>query len=217
METIKISPSSLSRLLYCPKALSAPAVFETSPAALKGIALHKQAERLLNGEDVENPDPRVVKYVTALREIPGTLHVEYRVENFADFFPATVKAGEKLGYEIRSAGYIDALILGEDEVSIVDLKTGKHKVEANCEQLLAYSIAINTLFEPKHILSIIFQPWANDHISVVEYTNSELKDLQEAVDETLAYNVEHMDQAVKGEHCRFCSLYDACHSSRSLL
>lgn len=130
-----LSPSAGARWPHCvgAPAMEKPYPQESSPYAERGTELHKLSERMLNGEAVEGDEDGIVeKYVQYVRqECDGTLFTEVSLPVEA----VTLEEGAK--------GTVDALIVSEGKLKIIDLKTGRGvRVEAfENEQLEIYALA----------------------------------------------------------------------------
>lgn len=146
-----LSPSAAARWVNCPGsvALTADMPNPSSSYAEEGTCAHRLAELLLTGhtvDDIPDQDVQIFAncgvnlddliapvsvYVDYVRSIPGELRVECEID-----------IGGITG-EVGAHGTADAIILGDDELHICDLKFGiGEKVDAaNNLQLSIYAQA----------------------------------------------------------------------------
>ena len=203
----KYAPSKLSRVLACPGSAGAAETEEAGPAALKGTQLHDLAEEMLTwGEPISDPDPQDVRRVQP--------YVDYVLDWKSQLEPCT------LGIEVmlRSSlvpeffGTADAVLVSEDTLHIIDLKTGNTPVSPyDNTQLMAY---LSLLWEQhpwktKFFASIV-QPSVGGSPVAVEYTASQLIDFRLRLIQAL-----DSDELHAGNHCRYCPLLATCETARN--
>ena len=133
-----ISPSMLSRMFQCPGSVLASVGYPdtSSPAAAHGTMLHGIAEEVLrigftDASTLEASDWEMVQdYCAYVKQHVGPdahLYVEHSVSLNQ--------------YVTDMRGSVDALIVGEEAIHIIDLKTGNFPVSASGNpQMLAYSL-----------------------------------------------------------------------------
>lgn len=151
-----LSASSLPRIALCPASyrMSIGIPNKSNPAAERGTAIHEMAELFWNGKGVTTDDEEGVKwaheYCQYLRSIKGTKKLEVNLTE------ALKTVHPLLG------GTGDAVILDleDDQLHIVDLKTGRGVVKTDSIQLKAYALgAWISIGRPNvTIFAHIFQP-----------------------------------------------------------
>jgi len=194
-EHAKMSPSSAHRWLRCPGSvvLGATCPEEDNEFASEGTAAHELAATALEsgedasaylGRDIYVADrawtvnaemaSAIQQYLDYVRSIAGKLMVEHRTD---------IKA---VTGELDAAGTLDALILADTEVVVVDLKYGRGvQVDArDNEQLMIYALGVLAEFDflndySRVRLSIV-QPRLN-HISEWSYELAELYEFAKRV------------------------------------
>lgn len=137
----KASPSDYRRWSTCAGAITLEQKLrdkgilppdESSPAAAEGTRLHDIAERILNGEELDCPEEieAYVEYCQNLRSQGGIYKVEAKVPLF---------------YSKEETGTVDFAVIRNDELYVVDLKTGRLPVKAEGNlQLLIYAMGLVT-------------------------------------------------------------------------
>lgn len=193
----KLSPSSASRWMSCPGSniLSEGLKDGGSEHAAEGTAAHELGERILLGgigtdlvgQRAENGVKwtkemlkDVMKYVTHVQDLKlsmsGALFVEVRV-------PIGAYTGEK-----GATGTSDAVLAGDGEICVVDLKFGMG-VEVSAErnkQLMLYALGAIEEFDWSHgpfdrVRLVISQPRIKDHPSEWSCSLEELQAFGEEV------------------------------------
>lgn len=219
-----ISPSGHSRWSNCAASPSLSAMAEEQPvnvAALRGTINHEAAESFLYGRSkpkdflgtvhkvqghkivIEQEDLDIIetytKYIeTKVKDIKAELYLERKFE-----------LGEEIHPELY--GTADAVIVAKDYIEIVDLKTGKWKVEPDSSQLKIYMLGALAEFyeefgsDKAKVITTIVQPKVKQSISSHEHDlfallNWGLTDLKEAAERCFEPN----PIPVAGDWCRFC-------------
>ena len=165
-----ISPSMLHRMFQCPgSVLASDGIPDTSsPAAERGTLIHGMAEEMLRIGFTDATDltaeehKNLMDYCRYVKDRVGAdahLYVEELVDLNA--------------YVPGMRGSVDALIVGEDEIHVIDLKTGQHPVaSADNPQLLAYALGAAANFDgfEKQIYVHIWQGGKGDesHVSLLD-------------------------------------------------
>lgn len=179
-----LSPSSSSRWLNCPASRHAVSN-RTNAAADRGTLLHEQAATALQTGG-EAP-PEVWEYVEFVRGLSGDLYIERKLHSavIPDFF-----------------GTIDALVVNDDELWVVDLKTGETPVSsADNDQLKCYLCLAYPLYPGRRCYAAIVQ----HGVSITEYSQLELS--------RHARRVRHAatsEDLRAGAHCKWCPLLATC-------
>lgn len=223
----KLSASGAHRWMNCPGSVALEAQLpegdRSSPFAAEGTAAHELAERCLRGGtdasehagDVIEADgfkfevddemiENVQQYLDYVRDIPGKLLVEKRVD-FSPWVP-------------EGFGTADAIILDDDVAHVVDLKYGKGvKVDAeNNPQGMAYALGAlheyGFLFDEIEEFKIVIVQPRMDHISEFEITREQLDWWADNELAPAAANALSDDASfTPGEkQCRFCNAKGAC-------
>ena len=187
--------------------------------AREGDAAHTSAAvALLTGTPARSREglsdellPFVQEYVDLVERIARgkKLHIEKRLK-------ISAITGEKNAY-----GTADAVIVGDDEITVVDLKFGRGvKVDAALNpQLMIYGLAAKIAFPEKSrsIRLVIFQPRLH-HLSEFKPSTAELADFSRKAWERgkIALEIiEHQEADAREfmpseETCRFCRARSGC-------
>lgn len=211
-----LSPSGADRWMNCPGSVEATrGLPEEAPgeAAVEGNRLHKIAERALiyalgttGGAPlaVAPEDAAIIEpYVNAVRDAAGgdSVLVEHRVG---------------CGGAHRSVwGTVDAAIFRPYGRSvIIDLKTGRKHVPADCLQLRLY--ALEGLSEDSgDVETIIVQPQSHEPVRRHVYTHGELVVFREEVSAKAAAALTLGAPRRAGEHCTWCRARATCPEARA--
>ena len=156
-------------------------------------------------EFVANEDmcENVQMYLDYVRSIPGTLLVEQRMPI------------EHITGELGATGTSDSVILGDNVITIVDLKYGMGvRVEASGPQLAMYGASAAQEYDYlgpfATVRVVIHQPRLN-HVSEFEYTRAELDAfVAKAAQAAAAYMVKGEDANPGEKQCRWCSKKAEC-------
>lgn len=197
MKHSPISPSKAWIWVHC-KAFYQSTI--PSEAGARGTELHELAQKCLT-QGVEAPEP-IKGYVDYLNSKKGDKKYETPVSLYS-----LVPLPE---YKNVGNGYIDAVIRDGETLEIVDLKTGKQKVEPeNNLQLSIYAycyIKIKRIKVQKVLLTI----WQNGTYSW-ETTPEALEKL---VQETIRPNALKLllgsKEECKGDYCMYCERKSEC-------
>jgi hypothetical protein len=215
----ELSASSASRWIACPASVSESRGLPntTSHAAEEGTAAHELAETCLrdgsnpcdhigktfNGFKVdEEMADAVGRYTDFCRALPqGRTHVEQRLD-----FSLWVPGG---------FGTADFVSIKEGEAWVVDLKFGRHLVNADCDQLKCYALGVINQFgfdaQVDTVHMIIVQPRIfrkDTHtMRVTELLKWGKKVLQPAAKAALGDNPEFNPSE---SACRFCRASETC-------
>lgn len=184
---------------------------ETSPAAERGTYLHELAEKVLNGEEVVYPDKEAEELVTD--------YVRY-VEDLAEGYRLYTE--HELVFNDHLYGTADAVIVGDNEIDIVDLKTGRGfvPVEENTQ------LKIYALMAVKHFGFDLEEVTVNIHVvqsiigNVDRFEVTDLVEfeahLSEKVDNILqSLEEDSWDFNPSEDACRFCPGRAVCRARRN--
>ncbi len=204
-----ISPSMLNRMFQCPGSVLASVGYPdtSSPAAAHGTMLHNIAEEVLrigftDASSLESDDWQMVQdyvaYVKDIKHGPGAhLYVEHDVS--------------LRQYVTDMRGSIDALVVSDNAIHCIDLKTGAHPVSAeNNSQLLAYALGATDEFDgwAKEIYVHIWQP---GNISTTRVTEDELTQFSEKLMASSTVALEAgAPRNPSDDACRFCKAAPEC-------
>lgn len=215
----ELSASSAHRWIACPASVSESRGLpnKTSQAAEEGTAAHELAEFCLR--DGSNPRDNLGKtfnsfvvneemadaisrYIDFCRALPqGRSHVEQRLD-FSLWVP-------------NGFGTADFISIKEGEAWVVDLKYGRHLVDADCDQLKCYALGVINEFGFDAQVDTI-------HMTIVQPRLYHLDTHTMRVTELLKWGKEVLQPAAKaalGENpdfnpsesaCRFCLAADTC-------
>jgi RecB family exonuclease len=160
----RLSASRAERFMTCPGSVRLEALMPYEPAgeaAALGTALHELSERILRGEQIDDPDipadhiemaQSYANYVNGISEKPRKKLIEVNLD-----------AGLK-SLHPSLGGTADAVVVEGNHLHIIDAKFGRVLVEAeNNKQLMTYALgAMRQLNAPADIICTmhIFQPRA---------------------------------------------------------
>ena len=182
-----------------------------------GTILHDASESVLLERNISSAFLGTVHKVTGDKIIIEQEHID-TIDTYTDFIKTKKKEmkGElylerkfELGEEIHPNlfGTADAIMVNDEKISVVDLKTGKWKVEPDDPQLKIYALGALQEFgtETSQVETTIVQPKLKQQIStivhdlhaLVDWGLTELKQAAERCFET-------DPQPVAGDWCRFC-------------
>lgn len=203
-----ISPSMLQRMFQCPGSVLASVGYPdtSSPAAEHGTMLHGIAEEVLrigftDASTLEASDWEMVQnYCAYVKEYAGPgahLYVEHNVSL------------EQYVTDMR--GSIDALIVSDEAIHVIDLKTGQFGVYASDNpQLMAYALGATDEFDgwAKEIYVHIWQPGNVNHFHVSEEELTKFSErLVASADIALAPNAPRNPSE---DACRYCKAAPEC-------
>jgi len=225
------SPSSSDRWFECPASayLNYSAEYSVNIAAATGTLIHEMCEMLLKGRlkditleeywlnkvvDIEDFQIKVTEDMIKCAEV----YVEYIFKRKEEL-NATMVIEEKVFMDEISDkcfGTADCILIAEDRICVIDLKSGKWPVEAvKNKQLMIYGVGAFIRYgneNPDITMELtIVQPRIKNAIKTFEITTPNLlswatQDLKQATDACDEEN----PQRVAGEHCRFCAAKADC-------
>lgn len=226
-----LSPSAASRWLKCTPAPRLEALFpdKTSPYAEEGTLAHELCEVLLrqayDGVDLSDR-------VAAIRANPlYSGEMQETAEDYAAFVMERLAAARHTtpdaqlfieqrinltAYVPDGFGTVDALIIADDLVEVIDFKYGKG-VAVSAErnpQMMIYALGAvslhDALFNIRRVRLTIIQPRIHNSNSW-ELVANELREWGRAVLLPLARQAfEGEGKQVTGDHCRFCRAKGVC-------
>ena len=175
-------------------------VMKTNEDAQRGINLHKKASDILLGSDYNAmDDPDLTYYINECNKLEGQKLIEIKLSY--------------LGINTR----IDFACIGNNEITIIDLKTGKVPVKAflNWQLLTMCFIFINNYgkCDDTKINLKIIQPYVFTGEKIDTWTRT-VKELKPYFDQIInAIQMANSDMAVlkSGDHCKYCPLLSKCH------
>lgn len=183
-------------------------------AAERGTRIHEIAEHFLQGNDISTLKPsdldevevamQYVQYINALRANAVRSHIEMNVNK-----------GLKELHELFG-GTADAVVIKDNTLHVVDLKTGRVPVQAEeNRQLLTYALGVARQFNAPPDITVKVHIWQPGNISVWETTPVRLrqhaKDMIHAANEATssAPRVEPSNEA-----CKYCKAKPICPAMR---
>ena len=160
----RLSASRTERFMTCPGSVRLENQMPYEPpgeAAAIGTAIHELSERILRGEEIDDPDVNP-EHVAMAQEYAN--FINNLVENpRKKLIEVNVDAGLK-SLHPALGGTADAVLVDGNHLIICDLKTGRVPVEAeNNKQLMTYALGVMRQFNaPVDITCTmhIFQPRA---------------------------------------------------------
>ena len=206
----KLSPSKAHRYLNCTKSLEFDVAFVETPATIRGNILHSVAELALKNEDISEQ--------IKIHEIDGyeqsliQSYVNAVWQEYERVFGNRLRVEQKRTINLYGNTInlvIDALIVGKDEASIIDLKTGRGDVDVfDNEQLYFYAYYVFTNYAVFSCRVSIFQ---KNKLKTIVLKRYEVFDYFIAKDETfkkIAQNELEYNPSEKA--CKFCANKDSC-------
>ena len=200
-----LSASSAERWINCPGSVHMASLFpsSTSKAAEEGTLAHELAEHLINKQKVKSVEKKIEAFYEANPDVKGSVeemvdyivpYVEYVNGTFrkvqAKDSAAVLLTEQRVDfseYVPEGFGTSDVVIIGDDKITVVDLKYGKG-VEVSAEgnpQIRLYALgAINMfdlMYEFKSVNMVIYQPRRES----ISQESMGVKDLQEWAEEVI--------------------------------
>ena len=221
-----LSASSSNRWIACPPSakLNSDIGGRTSEYAIQGTCAHSLAEYKLKkalGRKARDPTGDLDCYDQEMES--GTddyvSFVLGEVEKEKETCPdPTVLVEQQLDLSRwipESFGTADALIVGDNTLTIVDLKWGTGiRVDSSSSQLKCYALGcldmFDGIYDVKKVRMVIFQPRL-ENVGITEMTKGELLSWADTVlvpAAKLAFVGEGEFKA--GDHCQFCSVKANC-------
>lgn len=186
-----LSPSSSHRWIRCPGSKHGRSEY-TSLAAEEGTRLHEIAASHDLATPTDELAPVVKTFLDFLIETGGELQRELTLESIRlpEFF-----------------GTADAIITTEDEIYVVDLKTGNTHVPAkDNHQLQCYlCIAREHFPDKKKFYGVIVQ----DGVDATSFTAKQLDKFWRRIEKAAT-----SDHRAAGGHCQYCPLLKSCDTSK---
>ena len=205
----RLSPSSSSRWLECHGSAQDDLPDRGSAAASEGTQAHELAYWSLRGGKDEAPNDEMqraifeyVGYVRAFRSHELLSHVDHT--DSVMWLEETIESVLVPDH----GGTIDALIVGNDYLHVIDFKYGTWPVapEDNTQLLEYLGLADEKFPGRTQFFASIVQPRVPGDNRCVEYTQEQV--IGHRVDVMLAGA--DRDTLVAGEHCRWCPLRKTC-------
>jgi hypothetical protein len=195
-------PSQLSAIALCPGRVKACEGLEDTQTeyAIEGTRLHNLAEKILRHYigaipiDVSDAPKEIIDYVEYILKLPGQLFIEHEVQ-YGNYIP-------------DGFGTCDGASLTDDELHIVDLKTG-HIFVSPVEnmQLLTYALSFP---RRERTFLHIYQPYVNN-INVWETTGKRIDEWGEELKAIYKHSIENQDLRLPGEkQCQWCKASPQC-------
>ena len=213
----RLSASRAERFMTCPGSVRLEALVPEQPAgeaAAIGTAIHELSERILRGEEIDDPDinpehlamaQEYAMFVNTLVEKPRKKLIEVNVDD-----------GLKTLHQALG-GTADAVLVDGNHLHVIDLKTGRVLVEAeNNKQLLTYALGVMRQFNaPADITCTmhIFQPraghskWTVSGVDLIKHGH----DLRKAAEIALSPNAPTNPSP---DACKYCRAKTNCPTLR---
>lgn len=235
MSKIKLqSISASSRWLQCSASLKYNQSFTENVHTLKGNLIHNvsalrlrevffnenhtvEIEKLKNEKYVSQNDPNLFAVWDSDCEKTSEGYVNYAIKLNKQYTPHTIEIEKKQWlkwYDYDKYGYVDLLMISDDYIIIVDLKTGRGAVDTEENtQMLLYAIGVIQEYTKKNnkafILSI-YQPLINN-TQAFEYSLGQISQFY-------ASKRDKMNEIITGElkydpsptACKWCDYRDSC-------
>lgn len=204
----KYSPSKLDRIQACPASAHVD-IEETeddvSEAALSGTRIHAA----LAGEE---PDKPLTDEEQKLVKLCRKYEAMYIDDNCKVLREEELQLVDE-NFNVITAGTADVIILRENDLILIDWKTGRKRVDASTTQLVAYAAAAMQTFGQKVAQVHIYMPRYDSGQSVI------ITDFEKAR-QTVASIVVAAEATspafVAGEHCTYCRINASCTACQTL-
>lgn len=216
------SISASSRWLKCTASLLYNKDFKSNINTLKGNLIHEvsalrlkeiffkenhsdEIERLKTSDYVDNNDKSLITRWDNDCEKTHEGYINYAIKMYKQYEPHTVEIEKKINltwYGFKKYGFIDLVMISDDYTIIIDLKSGRTKVESeDNSQMLMYAIgkiqeeqAKKSEFNGRYIISIC-QSLVNN-VKAYEYSlnqisrfySSHAKKMEEILFDRLQYD-----------------------------
>ncbi len=228
--------SAIERALKCPASI----IMQLQPRkrtprkesgyADRGSLMHEEAERRIFKQFNMGFDRKEQAISNKTDDTLVNDYVEYVVGLTNDkkklkSFYVEPKLYSHMNKEI--SGSIDALIVNDDNIYVVDLKTGFIQKPADDEQLYLYALLVyhnrkklgieDKSFE--NINLVIYQTSASNRVKKCAIGLAELLKFEKKIEKlltrlkelgTMAKNKEDMPEVKAGKYCKFCPVSDWC-------
>ena len=220
-----LSPSSAERWVHCPPSawLSERFPDQGSVFASEGTEAHRLCEYLLHQElGIPDVDPRPsLQYYTEEMEEAAQGYVQFIRERIAEFpaeyEPPLVMVEQQVDLREcipESMGTADCIILGDNEIAVIDFKYGMHRVPATSLQLRIYALGACDMFKDLYLIDkvrmYIYQP----RIGSVDMAEMTVRDLnawaREELEPRAKEAFEGKGEFACGEWCRNCRARRTC-------
>ena len=216
----RLSASRAERFMTCPGSVRLEAQMPPEPAgeaAALGTMLHELSEKILRGEEIDNPDldpdhlqmaQSYADYVNGISANPRKKLIEVNVD-----------AGLKSLHQALG-GTADAVIVDGDHLHVIDAKFGRVLVEAkDNKQLLTYALGVMRQFNAPASIQCtmhIFQPRAGHSkwtVSGMDLITHGLA-LKQAADLALSPDAPTNPSP---DACKYCKAKTICPSMRQMV
>lgn len=222
----QVSASALPRLSKCAASITFHGLSkgqESNYAADRGTAKHMRAM----GAPLDSIDQRFRKDCASIDPSVFPPTADHEVALAYDVCSEEARLiGYDIGREYGEVGHweivgsIDFLVVGNERVQVIDIKTGSYPVSEHTAQLKFAALAAAHLHErDQAIATIATMDQDNDvHFSSVTYNERDLNNIAIEL-RTLMFRVraeesqdhEHTDDCfTPGDHCKFCPGRDVC-------
>ena len=213
----RLSASRAERFMTCPGSVRLEALMPYEPsgeAAALGTALHELSERILRGEQIDDPyistdhiemAQSYANYVNGISEKPRKKLIEVNLD-----------AGLK-SLHPSLGGTADAVVVEGNHLHIIDAKFGRVLVEAeNNKQLMTYALgAMRQLNAPADIICTmhIFQPraghskWTVNGVDLISHGHDLVNSARLALSPDAPTNP-------SPDACKYCKAKPICPSMR---
>ena len=211
----RLAPSSSSRWLACPGSAQWDLPEDSSPKADAGTVAHNIVQDVMEGGGIYVPALLEADIYAGCLDIVGH-DIAAGVAESASAYADVVLAmeGEKY-HEIKAVhpfipdffGTIDTLVHYQEDMSVVDLKSGTYKVPAKGNtQLQCYALLGRHEFDFRgDVTGIIVQSRVYKRPQRAVFTTDQLDRFE---DEVQAAG--ESDELKAGQHCKFCCLKPTC-------
>lgn len=227
-----LSASSAVKWLNCPPSARLEEEFPDTKSeyAAEGTLAHEICELKLRKALIEPITP--AKFKKAMKKLQEKELYQEEMQGYTDRYidhtqsivhgfsaPPYIAAEKRINYSDYAQegfGTVDCLIIGGNEMHVIDFKYGKGvpvKAESN-SQMLLYALGAyaeySFLYPIKDVILTIVQPRLEDGISEWKITSQALEIWGESIKNValLAYAGE--GEFKQGDHCRFCKAKSLC-------
>jgi hypothetical protein len=206
----KLSPSKAHRFLNCTKSLEFDVDFIETPVTMRGSILHTLAEMSLRNQET-------MEYIAEhkINEYELYLINEYTraVWNETERIKGELIIEKKKPIIIFNNNInliVDALIIGEKEASIIDLKTGNADVDVeDNEQLYFYAYMVATQYN--NIETFYLNIFQKGILKTYVVTKNQVFDFfLEKEHVFLKIEKNELEYNPSDKACKFCSIKDKC-------